>query len=389
MDLLTFQTLLTPVGQGALAAAAALAPAEETFLPCLTQLQKRHPAALAKAAIETVILRRKAEGKFSRAAAMYFTRAGLEMASGETISRHRAARFAPLARIADLCCGIGGDAIGLAQRAALTLVDRDPLHLSMAAANLAAYGLHADEKEIDLTTAPPPDSDALWFDPARRVEAGGRVFTVRNYQPPLALIHPWRARTPAIGAKLSPGVALAELSDFDCEIEFISHHGDLKECVMWFGPLATAARRATLLPGSHTLVAPSPPPPVVLSLPKAYLYEPDAAILRAGLVTTVAAQLGATQIDADIAYLTGDTLQPSPFAKAFAVEAAMPFSEKRLREKLRAMNVGRITVKKRGSPLDPVVFTRALKLTGDEERIVFLTHVQGRAWALIGQAAQT
>ncbi|MEK7327434.1 MAG: SAM-dependent methyltransferase, partial [Chloroflexota bacterium] len=112
----------------------------------------------------------------------------------------------------------------------------------------------------------------------------------------------------------------------------------------------------------------------------------DPAILRAGLVTTLAAQLGAHQLDPDIAYLTSDALTSTPFARAFAVEAAMPFSQKRLREKLRAMNVGNVTVKKRGSPLDPDDFARSLKLKGDEERIVFLTHVNGKPWALIGQS---
>ncbi|MEK7276509.1 MAG: hypothetical protein AAB427_04095, partial [Chloroflexota bacterium] len=57
-------------------------------------------------------------------------------------------------------------------------------------------------------------------------------------------------------------------------------------------------------------------------------------------------------------------------------------------EKLRAMNVGRVTVKKRGSPLDPDDFARSLRLKGDEERILFLTHVQGKAWILIGTAVE-
>ena len=119
-----------------------------------------------------------------------------------------------------------------------------------------------------------------------------------------------------------------------------------------------------------------------------YLYEPDPAVMRAGLVTDLAAQIGAHQLDADIAYLTSNSLTPTPFARPFAIEADMPFSQKRLREKLRAMNVGRVTVKKRGSPLDPDDFARSLRLKGDEERILFLTHVQGKAWILIGTAVE-
>ncbi len=410
MEVSTFNTLLTPLGQTAIARAADLAPTEETFLANLTQLQKRFPTNLAKAALETAILRGKARAKFSRAGSMYFVRAALEMASSEIISRYRAGRFAPFARVADLCCGLGGDTIGLALRppsrstplgllsvlsrsgegeqgGEVVAVDIDPLHLALARANLAAYDLRADFVEADLTKSPPPAADAYFYDPGRRSK-GRRLFSVRDYHPPLSLIDSWLP-TP-LGVKISPGVNLAELAGYDCEIEFISLDGDLKEAALWFGPLKTTGRRATLLNSPLSplsLISSSPSPPVSLSPPLAFLYEPDPALLRAGLVTTLAAQLGAHQLDPDIAYLTSDRLVPTSFARPFAIEAAMPFSQKRLREKLRAMNVGNVTVKKRGSPLDPDDFARSLKLKGDGERVVFLTHVNGKPWMLIGKPA--
>ncbi len=59
----------------------------------------------------------------------------------------------------------------------------------------------------------------------------------------------------------------------------------------------------------------------------------------------------------------------------------MPFSLKRLRAYLRQRNVGRATVKKRGSPLQPEELIRELRLEGEEERVLFLTHVRGkRGW---------
>jgi hypothetical protein len=407
MDLAVFERLLTPAGQAALAAAAELAPTEARFLACLTRLQKQVDAPLAKAALETVLLRGRARGKFTRAERMYFTREALEQSSGEMIAAYRAGRYRGFARVADLACGLGGDALGLSAVSALTLVDRDPLRLALAQANLAAYQRAAAAICADLVTARPPAADALWFDPARRA-AGRRKFSVRDYQPPLAIIAGWLARTPALGVKLSPGVDLAELDEvFDdrrpttddhrpssvvhrppsAEIEFISLHGELKECALWFGPLRSeAARRATLLPGPHTLVA-DPEATSALSAPRAFLYEPDPAILRAGLVTSLAAGLGAWQLDPDIAYLTADTLTPTPFARAFALEAAFPFQLKRLREYLRARGVGQVTVKKRGSPLEPEQLIQQLRPAGPESRIVFLTHVAGRPYALIGQAA--
>jgi SAM-dependent methyltransferase len=386
MDLPAFRSLLSPTGQAALAAATALAPSEETFLAHLQRLQKHYPAELAKAALETAILRVKAAAKFTRAAAMYFTREALEQASGERISRYRAERYAGCARVADLGCGIGGDTLGLAAVVpAVSAVDQDPLRLAMAAENLAAYGLRERVRwlQADLTTLPWPEADGFFFDPARRA-AGRRKFSVRDYEPPLSQVLGWLAHAPAGGVKISPGVDLDELADYDAEVEFISERGELKECALWFGPLRTAARRATLLPGAHTLLA-DPAAETQTGPPQAYLYEPDPAVLRAGLVTTLARQLDARQLDPDIAYLTAPDLRPTPFARAYTIEEALPFQLKRLRERLRALQVGRVTVKKRGSPLEPEALIQQLRLAGPEERVVVLTHVEGKAWALIGK----
>lgn len=399
MDPDSFHTLLTPQGQAALGAATQLTPTEETFLTALTQLQKQYPPSLAKAALETVILRHKAQGKFTRADSMYFTRAALEMASGERISRYRALRYAPFATIADLCCGLGGDSIslsspapngvlyqesdrGVSGKVGLVAVDLDPLHLALAEQNLLAYDSTARFIQADLTQDPLPSAEAYFFDPGRRI-AGKRLFSVRDYHPPLSLIDTWLPIP--LGIKISPGVQLNEIAHYDCEVEFISLAGELKECILWFGPLKTATRRATLLTAteSFSLTATPSLARAPLSPPLAFLYEPDPAILRTGLVADLAQQLNAAQLDPDIAYLTADSLIPTPWATAFAIEAHLPFSQKRLREKLRALNVGRVTVKKRGSPLDVADFARSLKLKGDEERIIFLTQVNGQPWVLI------
>src|SRR5580692_9270551 len=115
MDLATFPALLAISGQQALADAMALEPTEAGFLACFEKLRKRHPAPLAKAAIEAALLRIKARSKFEFAAEMYFTREALEQASGDHAAAHRTKRFVPFGVVADLCCGIGGDSLALAR----------------------------------------------------------------------------------------------------------------------------------------------------------------------------------------------------------------------------------------------------------------------------------
>jgi hypothetical protein len=180
-------------------------------------------------------------------------------------------------------------------------------------------------------------------------------------------------------------VKVNEIAGYDAEIEFISLKGQLKETVLWFGPLKSAGRRATLLPGPHTMFSGQlSAGSLQLSEPLAYLYEPDPAILRAGLVRDLAAQLSACQLDPDIAYLTSEAKVVTPFARVWKIEDWFPFQLKRLRAYLRERDVGRVVVKKRGSPLEPEALIRDLRLKGDTERVVFLTHLLGRPIVVIG-----
>jgi SAM-dependent methyltransferase len=395
MNLFALRQLLTPSGQAVLQAAAALAPREVDFLAHFAALSRQYPADLARAALETAILRREAASKFPFADQLYLTREALEQASAYPVAAYRAGRLSGCARLLDLGCSVGGDSLTLAAVAPTLGLDRDPLRLALALANAQSvaptHALHFLQADLAnplpfarRSTLHAPPSTALFFDPARRA-GGRRIFSVEAYHPPLSVVQGWLPDYPALAVKLSPGVDLAELAAYDAEVEFISLNGELKEAVLWFGPLKRAARRATLLPGPHMLCRSTlhPPRSTAVSPPLAYLYEPDPAILRAGLVTDLGEILGAAQLDPEIAYLTVETLHPTPFARCWAVEDWFPFQLKRLRAYLRQRGIGRLTVKKRGSPLEPEALIHDLKLKGDLERVIFLTQHQGRPIVIV------
>lgn len=384
MDLPAFRRLLSPEGQRALAAASELRPTEATFLTCHQRLRRQFPDDLVKAALETALLRGKAAGKFSRADRMHFTREALEQSSGEVISAYRARRFAGFGRVGDLCCGIGGDLIGLAGVAHVSAIDNDPLRLAMAAENAKAYDLAGRVTFIEggLLTVPVPDVHAAYFDPDRRAD-GRRHLRLREYAPPPDAVRARLAEGFPLGVKVAPGVPHDDLRGYDAEAEFISVDGELKECVLWFGPLRTTGRRATVLPAGASLAAEHPAEPAGAGVPLAYLYDPDPAVVRSGLVADLGRQLGARPVDPDIAYLTADRFTPTPFARCYAVEEAMPFHARRLGERLRALNVGPVTMTKRGSAVDVDRLRRGWKLTGSEARTVVLTRVLGQPFGLI------
>lgn len=397
MDACMLARLTSSEGREALRRAQEQAPREENFLADWTALQRRGMnRELARAALETVILRLRAEKKFSRAGEMFFTREALEQASAEGISRHRALRFRNLDRIADLGCGIGGDTIALADCAPVWAVDREEIRLRMASENLKAYA-PAHPVRFLLTdllrpgmffagrgaAAAPRERFALFCDPSRREEER-RIFSVRRYSPPLEAVTPWRAalRSQALCVKISPGVRWEEIEREPCEVEFLSWNGDLKEGVLWYGAFQSARRRATLLPAGDTMTDGEADSDAI-SPPRGILYEPDPSILRAGLVRQLAARLQAARIDPTVAYLTADECTPTPWAQAYRIEDVMPFGLKRLRDWLRARSVGRVVIKKRASPLAPEELERQLRLRGDGRRILFLTRVNGKHSVLI------
>jgi SAM-dependent methyltransferase len=408
MDLPTFEWLLSPAGQALLVVAASLDLSDAGRLASLERLRRSATPEQAAAALETALLRQRAATKFPSAASLYFTREALEQSSAWPVACWRAQRFRRVlgrgAHVADLCCGVGGDALALASAGLrVTAVDRDPLRLAMLAANAAALGLTEliQLLALDLEQQASPIADALFFDPARRSN-GRRVFALADYAPSVSLVTHWRSNTPAVGVKVAPGVRDEELVALDVsEVELVSLGGELKEAMLWFGPLARAGRRATLLvagtdarpehqreapvlsaanPAAQTLFQPSGEalPRVALSEPGAWLYEPDPAVIRAHLVALVAHQLGARQLDGEIAYLTADDARATPFARCWRILEWHPFGLKQLRARVRALDPGPVTVKKRGSPLDTDALARQLSGPGSRPLVVVLTQMRGK-----------
>lgn len=387
MDLTTLDWLRSPDGQALLAELAQRDIHDATLLAELQRLRARYTPEQARAAVEQTLLRARARAKFSHADVMFFTREALEQATAEPVARHRAKRIVShgIASVVDLGCGIGGDALALvAAGLRVTAIDRDSLRVALAQANAEALGLaermtfvHADVVDS------PPHADALFVDPARR-SGGRRVFDVGQYQPPLDRVFTWGMQTPALCVKLAPGVSYEELAPpFAHEIECVSLGGELKETTLWCGPLASVSRRATVLPADMTLTDASNMPAAPLAEPAAFLYEPDPAIIRAHLVAELAQHLGAAQLDPQIAYLTSDQHIITPFARAWRIIEWLPFQLKRLRARLRALDAGSVTVKKRGSPLDTDALARQLSGKGSCPLVVALTRLQERPIAIV------
>lgn len=389
MDLEGFASLLTPAGQALLAEIADYD--EASTLALAERLRRAHPAPLVAAALTQARLRQRAAAKFGGdAARMYLTPDGLEQSTRAPVAQHRAARFAGRAQVVDLCCGIGGDLLALADHAGHVVgVDRDPLTVAVAAANVEALGAAATVECLDVETYSLDGADAVFIDPARR-HAGRRIFDPAAYSPPWPFVIQAASRTPGGAVKVAPGID-HDLVPAGAEVEWVSDGKGVKEAVLWFGDLATPGvrRRATVLPAGATLTAattgfaqdaPSPVAP-----PRRYLYEPDGAVVRAHLVGQVVELTSGALLDPTTAYVTSETLVRTPFARALEVLEVMPFSLKRLRTALRARDIGSVTVMKRGSALDVEALRKDLRLRGSGQAVVVLALVGGHHHALIAR----
>jgi SAM-dependent methyltransferase len=376
-------------GEGAAVLAAATAIGSADPLAAASRLRAAgHDPALAAAALTQVRLRERAVAKFGRdAASLFFTPDGLEQATRDVVARRRAARFAAVgaSNLVDLCCGVGADLIAFARAGiAVTGVDADPVTAAVAAANIATLALPArvvcaDASAVDLT-----GYDAAFCDPARR-SGGRRVFDPNAYSPPWPFLLDLAATVPQTGVKVAPGIDHA-LVPGTAEAEWVSVGGDVVEAALWFGDLATARRRATVLPGQGGDAAEltgtgSRTAPVAPA--RRWLYEPDGAVVRAHLVAEFAEAIDGTLLDQTIAYVTSDQLTETPFGKAYEITDVMPFSVKRLRALLAARGVGRLTIKKRGFAVTPEQLRPQLRLSGDAEATVVLTRVAGAPTMLL------
>lgn len=400
MDLDELAALRTPGGRELLDRTAAEVLDGADDLAVLTRLRRGTTPGLAAAALGQTRLRQRAARRLGEVAwDMFFTPDGAEQATRPDVADRRAARYvaAGAKRVLDAACGIGGDAIALA-RAGLTVhaVDLDPLVAAVCRANAEQLGLGERVRvEVADATALADSALAEWpaafCDPARR-RGGRRVFDPAAYSPAWEFLPRLARLVPLTAAKVAPGIDHALVPD-GVEAEWVSVRGTggrtVVEATLWWGELAGAPRRATLLPEGISVAGPgddsgvSDVPPV--GPVGRWLYEPDGAVIRAGLVGTVVAAVSGRLLDPRIAYVTADDGVATPFATRYEVTDVLPLSSRRLRALIRERDVGVVTVKKRGVDIDPDEFRRTLRPSTDgrEHAVVVLTRIGQAPTAIV------
>ncbi len=357
----------------------------------VSRLRKQgHPPARVAAVLTQYRLRRKGAVKFGPfAQRMLFTQEGLEQASRLRVAAVHAGRFAAagLTRVADLGCGIGGDAMAMAAiDLHVTAVERDEATAAIAAYNLAPFPtarvVHADALQQSLD-----DIDAVWLDPARR-EGASRLASPDDWSPTLTQALAISASRPA-GIKLAPGMHRSLLPQ-GVEAQWISVDGEVVELVLWSGALARpGVGRAALVLRADEPVAELRAAADTVDVDAGplgdYLYEPDGAVIRARLIGDLARSMGGRMLDPTIAYITTDQPSPTPFARGFRVLERLPVDVPTLTRALAARQIGVLEIKKRGIDVDPARLRPKLSLRGTGSAVLVLTRLDGAKVALLAE----
>ncbi len=351
-------------------------------LSLLTRLRKSLSPRRAAAVLTTLELRQRAASKFPLySQKMLFTRESLQQASHPQIRKYRAGLFQSQS-ILDVCCSIGSDSFAIAQGGRHVLgLDMDPVRIAIAKHNRDVIGVAADFATADVTNGLPQGYGGIFYDPSRRDEQGRRIHDVERYLPPLSLSKRWQ--TLEIAVKLSPAVQ-QQLASYGGQLEFISVAGNLTEALLWKHrpaqrPLATRIDAA----GMHQFAYDNSAD-VAATPPKSWLFEPDPTIIRSGALRHLAARMDANLLDETIAYLTLDNRVATPWGRFWRILDWMPYNLKKLRQYLKAHNVGHITVKKRGFPMSPEELIAKLRLKGGNgARVLVMTRCRRRPIAII------
>ncbi|MGN7948482.1 THUMP-like domain-containing protein [Microbacterium sp. 22215] len=391
MEMSELRALLTPEGLDLLDS---LGPVEQVadVARAVSRLRAAgHSPDLVSAVVGQAHLRAKAKGKFGDfAARMLFTRAGLEQATRLGVAARHAQRIrrAGLTSVADLGCGIGGDALAFAGAGLDVLaVDADDVTAAIAAYNLAPFGDSAVVRQGTAEENVPSDESAIWMDPARRTSGHSETKRVSSddYSPSLDWAFEVASRRPT-GIKLGPGHDRDSLPS-DAEAQWVSAEGSVVELVLWTGALARdGVRRAALVirgDRSHELTAGADALDAPVRDLGGFLHEPDGAVIRARLIGDVARSLDAGMLDERIAYLTSNAALTSPFVQSFRVRETMPANPKAISAVLKAHSIGTLEIKKRGMDIDPAAFRKKLTLKGDQTATLILTRIGDQRRAIL------
>jgi len=290
----------------------------------------------------------------------YPSRLALEQCSGEAAAdyKFRVVRrlLPPGGTLVDLTGGLGVDFSFLARHFGKAVyVERQAELCRLARHNFPLLGLeNAVVAEADGAgfLEGMPEADLVFLDPARRDGAGRKTVLIEDCEPDVLKLKPLLMEKAAlVMLKLSPMLDLhSAVKALGCvaEAHVFATHGECKDLLL-------VLRRGASAPVVHcaddgaefafTAAEESEACPAYASSVKQYLYEPGAALLKAGAFKTVAVRFGLEKLHPHTHLYTSDSLVPDFPGRSFRVERTGGFGKRGLRMFCNGVERANLTVR--------------------------------------------
>lgn len=320
----------------------------------------------------------------------YPVRLSCEQCSSEATARYKAALFMPFAHnvLIDLTAGYGVDTFFMSEHVSEAhYVERNAELCAIAEHNFSLYRphiqIHNTTAEEFLSSLPlfniqyPTSHPLIYLDPARRSQSGSKVFRIEDCEPNVTNLLPaLRKHASHILIKFSPMLditAALRVLGKDWDTHIVAVHNEVKEVLLTTGAntihaVNICATHTDRFVFSHEDEKNAPMQ--IASDIKQYIYEPNAAIIKAGAYRLIGERYGLQKLDTNTHLYTSNTLLPDFPGRVWEViDAEIKDPKKQLDAQ------AKYSIISRNYPLSPDQLRKKYKLKdGDEYYLIAARH---------------
>ena len=298
----------------------------------------------------------------------------------------------------DLTAGYGVDTFFMSENATEThYVERNAELCAIAEHNFSLYRpkiqVHNTTAEEFLTTLPisnspypiannpyPISNTLIYLDPARRSQSGGKVFRIEDCEPNvIELLPTLRLHASHIMIKFSPMLditAALRVLGRDWDTHIVAVNNEVKEVLFLTG---TGMMHAVNIRATHTdhLVfcdeEEKTAPLHIATAIQQYIYEPNAAIIKAGAYRLVGERYTLQKLDTNTHLYTSDSFMSGFPGRVWEViEAEIKDPKKQLDTN------AKYSILSRNYPLSPEEIRKKYKLKDGDDRYLLAARHQGK-----------
>ena len=323
----------------------------------------------------------------------YPVRLSCEQCSSEATARYKAALIAPLQPnvLIDLTAGYGVDTYFMAEHAQEAhYVERNPelCHIAQHNFSLARphIRVHNTTAEEFLASSPLLLSPhrLIYLDPARRSQSGGKVFRIEDCEPNVTEILPTlRKLTSHIMIKFSPMLditAAMRALGHDWDTHIVEVNTEVKEVLILTGKGSIYAVNICATHTDSFVFNDEEEKKAQVSFAsdiEQYIYEPNAAIIKAGAYRLIGERYGIKKLDTNTHLYTSDKLLPDFPGRKWQVQEVLT-KHSTLNTKLK------YSILTRNYPLSPDQVRKKLKLQDGDDLYIVGARLQGKPVLVLG-----